>query len=226
MKHFSLLLIGIFSVLASSFLALIITSQNQIGALKQSTESLELSDSGELVMIDGDPLFPRKNSGIASQGHLEYVKLGCVNCHSQQIRRASISRDIERGLGPRFSVPRDYILQKNVLLGSQRLGPDLSNVALREMDKNWHFLHLYNPQITSPGSIMPSFPFLFELKSKENATKGNVLVFPEGSPLAPVDDLVLVPTRRGNALVEYLLSLKFDYNLPEAIISENEPTKK
>ena len=59
MKHFSLLFIGIFSVLASSFLGLIITSQNQIGSLKQSTESLELNDEGTLVMVDGDPLFPQ-----------------------------------------------------------------------------------------------------------------------------------------------------------------------
>ena len=222
MKHFSLLFIGIFSIVASSFLGLIITSQNQIGALKQSTESLELNDEGALVMVEGDPLFPKNLSGSASQGHLEYIKLGCVNCHSQQIRRTSISSDISRGLGLRYSVPRDYILQKKVVLGTQRVGPDLSNVGLRQRDKNWHLLHLYNPQITSPGSVMPSFSFLFELKSEESVPENSVLNFPEESTYAPEKGSVIVPSRRANALVNYLLSLKFDYNLPEAIISENE----
>ena len=225
MKHFSLLIIGIFSVFTSSFLGLVVTSQNQIGALEPTTESLELNDDGALVMIEGDPLFPQKLSGLASQGQLEYIKLGCVNCHSQQIRRASISRDLERELGFRFSVPRDYIYQKNVLLGSQRIGPDLSNVGLRDFDKNWHYLHLYNPQITSPGSVMAPFSYLFEEIEGELSEYPNALIFPEGSPYAPDEGYVIIPTRRSSGLVEYLLSLKFEYNLPEAIISNNEQAK-
>ena len=65
---------------------------------------------------------------------------------------------------------------------------------------------------------MPSFAFLFELKSEENAAESSVLNFPEDSPYAPEKGSVIVPTRRAHALVNYLLSLKFDYNLPEAII--------
>lgn len=225
MKHFSLLFIGIFSVFTSSFLGLVVTSQNQIGALEPTTESLELNDDGALVMIDGDPLFPQKLSGLASQGQLEYTKLGCVNCHSQQIRRDSISRDLDRGLGVRSSVPRDYIFQLNVLLGSQRIGPDLSNVGLRDLDKNWHYLHLYNPQITSPGSVMAPFSYLFEEMNGEVSDHPNALVFPEESPYAPDEGTIIIPTRRAIALVEYLLSLKFDYNLPEAIISKNGQAK-
>ena len=62
MKHFSILLFGIFIVLTSSFLGLISSSLNQLGGLKQSTESLELDDAGELVLVDGDPLYPMKLS--------------------------------------------------------------------------------------------------------------------------------------------------------------------
>lgn len=222
MKHFPLLLIGIFAVLASSFLVFVLTTQNQLGSLKQSTEGLEQNDDGELVMIEGDPLFPAKKPGLADQGSLEYIKMGCVYCHSQQVRRAPLSVDIERGLGLRVSVPRDYILQDRVLIGNQRVGPDLSNVGLRQTDQNWHLLHLYNPQITSPGSLMPPFPFLFELEPISEATADLALVFPEGSEYSPDAGWVVVPSRRALALVEYLLALKFDYNLPEAIILENE----
>ena len=222
MKHFPLLLIGIFAILASSFLVFVLTSQNQLGSLKQSTEGLEMNDAGELVMIDGDPLFPANRSGVADQGSLEYVKMGCVYCHSQQVRRAGLSADIERGLGLRVSVPRDYILQDRVLIGHQRLGPDLSNIGLRQADHNWHLLHLFNPQITSPGSLMPQFPFLFELLPDTAASASTALVFPSGSEFAPEAGWVVVPTRRALALVEYLIALKFDYNLPEAIILENE----
>ena len=49
-----------------------------------------------------------------------------------------------------------------VLIGSTRIGPDLIDIGTRRSSRNWHYLHLYNPRITSPGSVMPSFPFLFE----------------------------------------------------------------
>ena len=42
-----------------------------------------------------------------------------------------LGKDLERGFGQRVSVPRDYIMQSNVLLGYSRLGPDLSNVGAR-----------------------------------------------------------------------------------------------
>lgn len=38
------------------------------------------------------------------------------------------------------------------------VGPDLSYVADRRPDRQWHITHLRNPQSVSPGSIMPSFP--------------------------------------------------------------------
>ena len=162
MKHFSILLFSIFLVLTASFMGMILASINQIGSLAQSTETLELNDAGEAVQVDGDPLFPQRLSGLAQQGANEYINLGCVQCHSQQIRREAISADIERGLAQRVTVPRDYIMQKKTALGTFRLGPDLIDVGSRRTDSNWHLVHLYNPQITSPGSLMPAFPFLFE----------------------------------------------------------------
>ena len=226
MKHFSVLLFGIFIILTSSFLGLISSSLNQLGNLKQSTESLELNDAGELILVEGDPLYPMKLSGLSEQGHLEYIQLGCVSCHSQQVRRVELGKDLERGFGQRVSVPRDYIMQSNVLLGYSRLGPDLSNVGARIKDLNWHLLHLYNPQITSPGSLMPPFPFLFEtVEISETTATDSALVFPEGNPYTPKEGMAIIPTKRVIALVEYLLNLDIKYNLPEAIITKNDTGK-
>ena len=226
MKHFSVLLFGIFIILTSSFLGLISSSLNQLGDLKQSTESLELNESGELILVEGDPLYPMKLSGLSEQGHMEYIQLGCVNCHSQQVRREELGKDLERGFGQRVSVPRDYIMQSNVVLGYTRLGPDLSNVGARIKDLNWHLLHLYNPQITSPGSLMPPFPFLFEtVEISETTATNSALVFPEGNPYAPKKGMAIIPTKRAIALVEYLLNLDIHYNLPEAVITKNDTGK-
>lgn len=226
MKHFSVLLFGIFIILTSSFLGLISSSLNQLGDLKQSTESLELNESGELILVEGDPLYPMKLSGLSEQGHMEYIQLGCVNCHSQQVRRVELGKDLERGFGQRVSVPRDYIMQSNVVLGYTRLGPDLSNVGARIKDLNWHLLHLYKPQITSPGSLMPPFPFLFEtVEISETTATDSALVFPEGNPYTPKEGMAVIPTKRAIALVEYLLNLDIHYNLPEAVITKNDTGK-
>ena len=226
MKHFSVLLFGIFIILTSSFLGLISSSLNQLGDLKQSTESLELNESGELILVEGDPLYPMKLSGLSEQGHMEYIQLGCVNCHSQQVRREELGKDLERGCGQRVSVPRDYIMQSNVVLGYTRLGPDLSNVGARIKDLNWHLLHLYNPQITSPGSLMPPVPFLFEtVEISETTATDSALVFPEGNPYTPKEGMAIIPTKRAIALVEYLLNLDIHYNLPEAVITKNDTGK-
>ena len=226
MKHFPVLLFGIFIILVSSFLGLISTSLNQLGNLKQSTESLELNEAGELILVEGDPLFPMKLSGLSEQGRMEYIQLGCISCHSQQVRREELGKDLERGFGQRVSVPRDYIMQSKVLLGYSRLGPDLSNVGARIKDFNWHLLHLYNPQLTSPGSLMPPFPFLFEaVEISETTATDSALVFPEGNAYTPKKGIAIIPTKRAVALVEYLLNLDINYNLPEALITKNDTGK-
>ncbi len=139
-------------------MGMILSSQNQIGSLGQSTETLELNDAGEAVQVEGDPLFPQRLSGLAQQGANEYIKLGCVQCHTQQIRRASTSTDLERGLAQRVTVPRDYIMQEKTVLGALRLGPDLIDVGSRRTDRNWHLIHLFNPSNHFSGLAYARFP--------------------------------------------------------------------
>lgn len=220
MKNLPLLFCGIFFALAFSFTGLILSSHIQLGSLTPSTETLVPSDTDENIMVmpEGEPLFPSMPSGLAQQGKEVYISMGCIYCHTQQIRREDFGADIDRGWGPRQTVARDYITQDRVLLGTMRAGPDLANVGGRPLNADWHHLHLYNPQITSEGSTMPPFAFLYEVREIEGAPSANALKFPPNSAYAPEEGYEVVPTRRAKALVDYLLSLKINYSLPEAPI--------
>ena len=67
---------------------------------------------------------------------------------------------------------------------------------------------------------MPRYPFLYKVQKIEESPSAGALQFEEGSAFAPRDGYEVVPTKRAEALVEYLLSLKLDYSLPEAKIIE------
>ena len=217
MKNFPILFLIILSSIALSFISLVLGSYIQLGDLTQSTEILD--EKGGL--LQDEPLFPSKMPGAAEQGKAVYADLGCVYCHTQQVRPEGSGGDIEREWGKRVTVARDYVLQKRPLIGSQRLGPDLTTIGERQPDANWHHLLLYNPMITYEGlSAMPRYPFLYEERKIEKSPSVNALQFEADSKYAPRDGYEIVPTQRAEALVDYLLSLKLDYSLPEAKIIE------
>jgi cytochrome c oxidase cbb3-type subunit 2 len=122
MKNLNSLLAGIFLAVAFPFGTLVISSQVQLGSL------------GPAPAEEGGPLFPSREPGLAIQGRAVYVSLGCVSCHTQQVRPAGQGSDIARGYGVRTSVARDYVQQKPVLLGERRIGPDLANYGARAKD--------------------------------------------------------------------------------------------
>lgn len=225
MRNLPLLFSGIFFALAFSFMGLILGSHIQIGGLEPSTETLVPSDDNPnvLVMPEGETLYPLKLSGLAEQGKQVYIEMGCMYCHSQQVRRQGFGADIDRGWGLRQTVARDYVRQERVMLGTMRTGPDLAHLGGRyagDSGRDWNHLHLYNPQIVSKGSTMPPFAFLYKNQEIVNEPSPKALDFPPGSEYAPEAGYEIVPTRRAEALVEYLLSLKIDYSLPEAPIPE------
>lgn len=225
MRNLPLLFCGIFFALAFSYTGLIVSGHIQLGALEPSTERLVPSDDdpNKMVMPEGEPLYPRKSSGLAVRGKQVYIELGCMYCHSQQLRRRGYGADVDRGWGPRATVARDYVRQDRVLLGTMRTGPDLAHLGGRyagEAGRDWNHLHLYNPQIVSEGSTMPPFAFLYKKQEIVNEPSPSALDFPPDSEYAPESGYEIVPTARAEALVEYLLSLKIDYSLPEAPIPE------
>ena len=139
-------------------------------------------------------------------GRHEYVSLGCLYCHSQQVRSPAFGSDNARGWG-RASYPEDYAYDYPHLLGTMRTGPDLMNIGSRQPSRAWHYAHLYAPRAVTPGSVMPAFPILFTVK--EQAGMGDEIVdLPPGA--GPAGKVVIAgPLAR--ALVNYLLSLKHDY---------------
>ena len=142
-----------------------------------------------------------------------YRSLACAVCHTQQVRRPGYGGDFEREWGFRQSVARDYVLQDTVVLGTKRLGPDLTNVGARR-DAEWFFKHLYNPGSLSKVTNVPSYSFLFTERELSDGNSTNALGL-EGNDI-PEEGFEVVPSDDAVALVAYLQSLNLDYDLPES----------
>lgn len=140
-----------------------------------------------------------------------FIENGCVACHTQQVRDIAM----DKMWGGRPSIPADYFYSKermNVwqqspsLLGSERTGPDLTNVGERLNSPQWQYLHLYNPRALVPQSIMPAFPFLFKTKAKADSVRDVIIAVPDNFRKGIKGDIVA--TQDAKDLVAYLLSLK------------------
>jgi len=89
------------------------------------------------------------------EGRDLYIREGCYNCHSQMIRpfRAETMRYGD------YSKPGEFVYDHPFQWGSKRTGPDLQRVGGKWPDA-WHYLHMQDPAQTSPGTIMPRYPWL------------------------------------------------------------------
>ena len=89
------------------------------------------------------------------EGRDIYIAEGCNNCHSQMIRpfRSETERYGE------YSKAGEFVYDHPFLWGSKRTGPDLHRVGGKYPD-SWHLRHMNDPKSTSPGSIMPAYPWL------------------------------------------------------------------
>lgn len=205
-----LLLIGIFLTFLTSWIGLVAMPYFQIGQYKPEVD--------EITKDSVPPPF----SGQADQGSVVYASNGCIYCHSQQVRPSEAGADLARGWGARRTVARDYMHDKVAYFGTMRTGPDLSNIGARQPSVDWHYQHLYQPQVVSPGSIMPPFRFLFEKRRILGQPSIDALkLLP---PDQPEPGYEVVPTQDARALVQYLISLKrSSYPLPEA--PEETPSK-
>jgi len=236
MKNLPLLYCGILFMLIAPWCGLILGSSVQLGSLQPGAAD------------EGGPAYPKPNSGLAGQGREVYVEMGCVYCHTQQPRPASaevlevqtvksktgsneelafVSPDIARNWAKRGAVPRDYIYDEHPLLGMFRNGPDLANIGARAElslpSSIWHYQHLYDPQITSKGSMMPPFRFLFKMQKIGDHPSPLAITLPASEPIQPPPGYELVPTERAIALVAYLRGLNQDYELPEVKFAHSSP---
>lgn len=157
--------------------------------------------------------YPGGRSGTQNLGQEVYQANGCFACHTMQVRMKGYGADIERGWGRRNSTLQDFLYDSHVFLGDVRFGPDLAGVGSRLLDVNQQLLHLYNPRITVPDSMMPQYPYLFEKHKIKGRASPNALRLPEKFR---ENGYEVVPTREALALAQYLVSLHADQQIFEA----------
>ncbi len=197
-----LLALGVLATIVASVTGLVLLPDRQL----RSTAPVQDEDRGITL--------PVGYFGDAEEGRKVYMDLGCIYCHTQQVRPEGFGADIERGWGMRRSVARDYIHDQPPLMGTMRTGPDLMNIGARQPSAQWHYLHLYEPRITSPGSIMPPHRFLFEVRRSADGLPEDAVRVP--GEFAGEKPAWIVPKDRARRLVAYLLSLDHNYEVPEA----------
>ena len=89
-------------------------------------------------------------------------------------------------------------------------------MGVRQTDPQWFYRYLYSAH---PESAMPAYKWLF--RTQKIAGQASVDAVKLDGADAPPPGYEVVPTEDGKALVDYLLSLKRNYALPEA----PEPTE-
>ncbi len=104
------------------------------------------------------------------EGRDLYIREGCYTCHSQMIRpmRAETERYGE------YSKPGEFVYDHPFQWGSKRTGPDLARQG-GKYPSSWHFLHMKSPIVTSPGSIMPGFTWLYDDVLDIEHTEGKII---------------------------------------------------
>lgn len=202
MKNGLILFLGVFATVALSWAGVLLAAHKQLGSLPAVVDPIEQT------------LNPTPLTGLADQGRLVYQDLGCATCHTQQVRYEGFGSDLKRGWGARGSFARDYIRERTVLIGSNRVGPDLRNVAARDY-ASAEFFHnlLYAPASVESGTNMPAHSFLYEVRPVTDRQPSYKAVKLTG-PHAPPAGFEVVPTHRAEALVAYLMSLKDTYSYP------------
>jgi hypothetical protein len=114
-------------------------------------------------------------------GRRVYIGEGCWHCHSQFVRPVPPME--EKRWGPvAKSWEYQNELQRPVMFGTRRVGPDLSREGGRRSN-DWHVVHFFRPRLASPESVMPDYPWF----SDDNTAEGP----------GP-------PNKRGIAIVTYM----------------------
>jgi len=116
------------------------------------------------------------------QGRDIYVREGCYTCHSQMVRpfRDEVARYGE------YSKAGEFVYDHPFQWGSKRTGPDLARLG-GKYPHSWHYNHMLDPRIMSPGSIMPAYPWLLDARIDTTSTASKIramqklgVPYPEG----------------------------------------------
>ncbi len=213
MNHPFVLLIGAILSIGLSWNTLIVNPQKHFGQLTTQDE------------------IPKVLNGQQKQGRQVYAESGCVKCHTQQVRYF----EQDSKYGPRFTVANDFAGQDKPLLGSHRIGPDLSNLGNNgkytggdgRMNLYKTLFHAKESQVmegSSLASLMPRHYFLFdkvELSSLAPDNEYSELARELGETAGLEEGHGYIPSYRAEVLADYLMSLKLDQSLFVAPIQES-----
>jgi cytochrome c oxidase cbb3-type subunit 2 len=97
----------------------------------------------------------RPYTPLEQMGRNIYVREGCYNCHSQQVR--PFRDEVERY--GHYSLAAESMYDHPFQWGSKRTGPDLARVG-GKYSNEWHVAHLVEPRALVPETVMPAYPFL------------------------------------------------------------------
>lgn len=138
------------------------------------------------------------------EGRDIYIAEGCNNCHSQMIRpfRSETERYGE------YSKAGEFVYDHPFLWGSKRTGPDLHRIGGKYPD-SWHLRHMYDPTSTSPGSLMPKYPWLLKketdyetIPNRINALRAVGVPYADNYDKIAVRDAKAQAERIANGLIE------------------------
>jgi cytochrome c oxidase cbb3-type subunit I/II len=136
------------------------------------------------------------------EGRDLYIREGCVGCHSQMVRplRAETVRYGD------YSKPGEFVYDHPFLWGSKRTGPDLHRVGGKYPD-SWHFVHMKQPSATSPQSIMPGYPWMYDARLVPAHVEGKIITlrrlgvpYPDGYERQAASDLTAQATKIADGL--------------------------
>jgi cytochrome c oxidase cbb3-type subunit I/II len=179
-------------------------------------------------------------SPLELQGRDIYIREGCYTCHSQMVRPF---RDEVKRYGE-YSKAGEFVYDHPFQWGSKRTGPDLARESGKRPD-SWHYTHMYDPRIVSPGSLMPRYLWLRKNDLDTASTPAKIramqtlgVPYPKGyDQLAnrdlmhqadsivnnlKKDDIKSEPNKEIIALIAYLQRIGRDIKLAPKPIAENK----
>jgi hypothetical protein len=126
--------------------------------LRYQFEDMALRYPEQFKKHIGEPT-AEKCAEVLKLGRDVYVGEGCWHCHSQFVR--PVSNESLRWGPVSQTIEYQNELQRPVLFGTRRVGPDLSREGGRR-GNDWHAVHFFDPPAVSPDSPMPQYKWFFD----------------------------------------------------------------